>query len=332
MRGRFRRRFASSATFVMNGVPAQSLFMLSFDHRGSFKHEVMGIVSDPTERERIRVSGLKMLIYEGLRRAIAEGAPGESCGLLVDEEFGAAIAHSARGEGLTLAMPVERSGQDEFDFEYGEEFGEHVEMFDPDFVKVLVRYNPEGDAKLNRRQTARLVRLSEWLGARNRDLLFELLVPATADQRERAGGEEDAYDRDLRPDLVVRAIAQLQDAGVEPSIWKIEGMEAREDCERAVERAQMGGRDHVRCVVLGRGASLDHVAHWLQEAAPVNGYVGFAIGRTIWLEALSQHVAGRLASDAAIGEIAANYRRMIDVYTSAAVGTSQHSSHDQRRG
>ena len=315
---------------MMIVAAAHPLYMLSFDHRGSFKHELMGIVGQPTEQDRIRVSGLKTLIYQGLRRAIAQGAPRDSCGLLVDEEFGADIARSARGERLALAMPVERSGQDEFDFEYGEEFGEHVEMFDPNFAKVLVRYNPEGDAKLNSRQAARLVRLSQWLSARNRALLFELLVPATADQRERVCGEERAYDRDLRPDLVVRAIAQLQDAGVEPSIWKIEGMEAREDCERAVEQAQMGGRGHVRCVVLGRGASLDRVAQWLQEAAPVNGYVGFAIGRTIWLEALSQHVSGRLASDAAIEEIAANYRRMIDVYASAAAGTSRHSSYGQR--
>jgi myo-inositol catabolism protein IolC len=315
----------------MNVVPVQPLYMLSFDHRGSFKHELLGIDGEPTEQERIRVSSLKTLIYEGLRRAIAEGAPRERCGLLVDEEFGADIARSARGERLALAMPVERSGQDEFDFEYGETFGAHVEMFDPDFAKVLVRYNPEGDARLNRRQTARLVYLSQWLAARSRALLFELLVPATANQRNRVGGDVRAYDRDLRPDLVVRAIAQLQDAGVEPSIWKIEGMEAREDCEKIIEQAQTGGRDHVRCVVLGRGASLDQVAHWLQEAAPVTGYVGFAIGRTIWLEALSQHVSGRRTSDEAIEEIATNYRRMIDVYASAAAaGTSQHSSYGQR--
>ena len=136
--------------------------------------------------------------------------------LLVDEEFGAEIARSARRDAFTLAMPVERSGQDEFDFEFGEKLGEHVEAFDPDFAKVLVRYNPDDDAELNRRKGGRLARLSGWLRANDRKFLFELLVAATPDQLDQVGGGQDAYDRDLRPDLVVRAIAQLQAADVEP--------------------------------------------------------------------------------------------------------------------
>ncbi len=303
----------------MTAGEQQRLYILSFDHRGSFKKGLMGIAGDPTQAERQRISELKTLIYEGFARAIARDAPRDACALLVDEEFGADIARVARREHFTLAMPVERSGQDEFDFEFGEHFGEHVEAFDPDFAKVLVRYNPDGDAELNARQAGRLARLSGWLRANNRKFLFELLVPATPGQDAQVDGDQDAYDRDLRPELMVRTLAELQGAGVEPDIWKIEGLEAREDCERAVAQARAGGRGHVNCVVLGRGASLDRVGHWLQVAAPVAGYVGFAIGRTIWLNALSEHVGGRLEREAAIEEIAADYRRMIDVYNAAAV-------------
>ncbi|HEY5193967.1 MAG TPA: DUF2090 domain-containing protein [Solirubrobacteraceae bacterium] len=305
----------------MSARADQRLYILSFDHRGSFKKGLMGITGVPTEGERQRISELKTLIYEGFTRAVADGARRAACGLLVDEEFGADIARSARREHFTLAMPVERSGQDEFDFEFGQDFGEHIEAFDPDFAKVLVRYNPDGDTELNHRQAGALARLSGWLRANDRKFLFELLVPATAGQLDQVGRDQDAYDRDLRPDLVVRTLAELQDAGVEPDIWKIEGLEASADCERAVTQARAGGRDHVTCVVLGRGANLDRVAHWLTVAAPVEGYVGFAVGRTIWLEALSEHVAGRLERDAAIEQIAANYRRMIDVYAGAAAGT-----------
>jgi myo-inositol catabolism protein IolC len=301
---------------------SQRLHMLSFDHRGSFEKGLMEIAGIPTQEQRQRISQLKTLIYEGFTRAIARGAPREACGLLIDEEFGTDIARSARRQHFTLAMPVERSGQEEFDFEFGEDFAEHVEAFDPDLAKVLVRYNPDGDAELNRRQTVRLERLSRWLHANGRRLLFELLIAATAEQLDQVGGAQDAYDRDLRPELVVRTLAELQHAGVEPDIWKIEGLEAREDCERAVAQARAGGRDGVSCVVLGRGADLDRVAHWLTVAAPVDGYQGFAVGRTIWLDALSEHLAGRLERDAAIEQIAANYRQMIDVYVSAAAGTS----------
>ena len=302
----------------MTAGSGRLLYMLSFDHRGSFEKGLMGIAGEPTPTERQRISELKALIYQGFTRAIADGAPREHCAVLVDEEFGSDIARSARREPYTLAMPVERSGQDEFDFEFGEHFGEHVEEFDPDFAKVLVRYNPDGDAELNRRQAVRLARLSGWLRANERKFLFELLVPATAYQSERVAGDQSVYDREMRPDLVVRAIAQLQDAGVEPDTWKIEGLEAREDCERVVRQARLGDRDQVTCVVLGRGANLDRVANWLQEAAPVAGYVGFAIGRTIWLDALSEYVAGRLERDATIEQVAANYRQMIDVYSTAA--------------
>jgi myo-inositol catabolism protein IolC len=305
----------------MTGRASQRLYMLSFDHRGSFKKGLMEIAGVPTQEQRQRISQLKTLIYEGFTRAIARGAPRESCGLLIDEEFGTDIARSARREGFTLAMPVERSGQEEFDFEFGEDFAVHVEAFDPDLAKVLVRYNPQGDTELNDRQARALARLSGWLRANDRKFLFELLIPATAQQLAGVDGDQDTYDRDLRPDLVVRTLAELQDAGVEPDIWKIEGLEAREDCERAVARARAGGRDQVTCVVLGRGADLDRVAHWLTVAAPVEGYVGFAVGRTIWLDALSEHVAGRLERDAAIEQIAANYRQMINVYANATAGT-----------
>ncbi|MEO8967384.1 MAG: DUF2090 domain-containing protein, partial [Solirubrobacteraceae bacterium] len=154
----------------------------------------------------------------------------------------------------------------------------------------------------------------------DRKFLFELLVPATAAQLEQVAGDQDAYDRDLRPALVVGTLEQLQAAGVEPHIWKIEGLEVRADCERVVAQAQAGGREDVRCVLLGRGADLARVAHWLKIAAPVKGYIGLAIGRTIWLEALTEHLAGRLERDAAITQIAANYRQMIDTY--AAAGTA----------
>jgi myo-inositol catabolism protein IolC len=314
----------------MSSCAADPLYILSFDHRGSFKKGLMGIAGEPTPEERQRISALKSLIYHGFQRAIAHGAPRESCGALIDEEFGTEIAHAARSEGFILAMPVERSGQDEFDFEFGDEFAEHIEAFDPEFAKVLVRYNPDGDAELNRRQAERLARLSGWLHGHDRKFLFELLVPATAAQLNRVADDQDAYDRDLRGALVVRTLAELQDAGVEPHIWKIEGLEAREDCERVVDQAQAHGRKAVRCVVLGRGADLPRVAHWLKLAAPVAGYVGLAIGRTIWSEALSEHQAGRLEREAAITRIAANYRHMIDVYADAAVSAREHSAHAAR--
>jgi myo-inositol catabolism protein IolC len=259
-----------------------------------------------------------MLIFEGFREAIAQGAPREAAGLLVDEQFGADIARQAKQEGLVFAMPVEKSGQEEFDFEYGQDFGTHIEEFDPTFTKVLVRYNSEGDAGMNERQSARLKELGEWLHERGRKFLFELLVPAEPAQLEQVGGDSDRFDKELRPGLMLQSIRELQDAGIEVDIWKIEGLDAREDCQRIAEQVHSGGRDNVACVVLGRGANDEAVMHWLRQGAGVPGYVGFAIGRTIWWDSLKGFLGGDVDRTAAAKQIAQNYQRMIDVYSSAS--------------
>ena len=297
------------------------LFILAFDHRGSFQKKMFGIQGDPTPEETATIADAKHLIYEGLAKATERGADATATGALVDEQFGGDIPAQAKAKGLKLAMPVEKSGQNEFDFEYDEDFGQHILDFDPDFSKVLVRYNPDGDAGMNERQTARLKRLSDWLHENGRKFLFELLVPAEEAQLASVGGDTDRYDAELRPELMRRAIAELQDAGIESDVWKIEGVDTREDAERIAAQTRAGGRDGVVCVLLGRGANDDKVDHWLRQAAPVEGFVGFAIGRSIWWDALKAFLDGSLGRDAASDQIAANYLRFVDVYTSAEAGS-----------
>jgi myo-inositol catabolism protein IolC len=289
----------------------ERLYILAFDHRGSFEK----MVGNPE-----LVPGAKRLIWEGFQRAVDEGAPKECSGILVDAQYGAEIAREAKAGGYKLAMPCEKSGQKEFDFEYGDAFGEKIEEFDPDFTKVLVRYNPEGDAALNERQTGRLRMLSEWLHERHRKFLFELLVPAEPAQLERVGGSEDRYDSELRPQLMMEAILQLQNGGVEPDIWKIEGLDDRETCREIAQLVRRDGRDRVSCVVLGRGASDAKVDDWLRAGSGVEGYIGFAIGRSIFVESVKAYAADSQGfdRDAAAERIASNYRRFIEVYEGAA--------------
>jgi myo-inositol catabolism protein IolC len=292
----------------------QPLYVLAFDHRGSFQKKFFGVAGEPNAEETVRICDAKRVIYEGAVRALGEGVDAASAGVLVDEQFGSDIARDAKASGLALAMPVEKSGQDEFDFQYGEDFGGHIETFDPSFSKILVRYNPEGDQETNERQAARLKRLGEWLHANGRRYLFELLVPATPSQIEAAGGDEDRWDSEERPKLMKAAIEELQAAGVEPDIWKIEGIDRREDCEMISATTRAGGRDGVACVVLGRGADDAKVDHWLKMGSGVPGYIGFAIGRSIWWDPLKAFVDGNLGREEAAKQIAANYRRFIDVY------------------
>jgi myo-inositol catabolism protein IolC len=296
------------------------LYILAFDHRGSFQKKMFGIEGEPTAEQTEQISDAKHLIFEGMLKAVEAGVDPRVTGVLVDEQFGAPknIPGEAKQRGLLLAMPVEKSGQNEFDFQYDEQFGEHIEQFDPDFSKVLVRYNPDGDAEMNNRQSERLKRLADWLHEHDRKFLFELLVPAEEHQLEQVGGDTDRYDAELRPELMRRTIVEFQDQGVEADIWKIEGIDTQEDCDRIARTARRDGRDGVVCVVLGRGADDAKVDHWLRQGAPVEGYAGFAIGRTIWWDALKGFLDGNLEREEAAQRVADNYLRFVQVYDEAA--------------
>ena len=295
----------------------KKLYILAFDHRGSFQKKFFGIEGEPDPEQTAMIADAKHLIFEGMQRAVAEGADASVTGVLVDEQFGGSVPEEAKAQGLKLAMPAERSGQNMFDFQYGDDFGEHIESFDPDFTKVLVRYNPEGDASENKEQIGKLKRLSDWLHSKQRKFLFELLVPAETAQLQSVDGSTERYDSELRPDLMRRTIAEIQDAGIEVDIWKIEGVDERSDCEMLAAQARTGGRDGVVCVVLGRGANDAKVDHWLEQAAPVDGFVGFAIGRSIWWNPLKEYVDGKIERSAGAQQIAANYLRFVEVYKRA---------------
>jgi myo-inositol catabolism protein IolC len=291
------------------------LYILPFDHRGSFETKLFGWHGKLTAGQTVEIAAAKQVIYDGFKAALAAGVQKDKAGILVDEQFGAAILHDAAKRGYSTACPAEKSGQHEFDFEYGDEFAKHIEAFNPTFCKVLVRYNPEGDKALNQRQAARLKRLSEFLQSNGRSrFMFELLVPPEVAELEELAGDKKAYDRELRPRLMVQAIRELQDAGVEPDIWKIEGLDRREDCVKIVTAARLNGRDNVGCIVLGRGEDDRKVREWLATAARVPGFIGFAVGRTTFWDPLVDHRAQKITRDTAVARIAASYREWVNEF------------------
>jgi myo-inositol catabolism protein IolC len=291
------------------------LYVQPFDHRGSFETKMFGWQSPLSDAQTAEIAAAKRVIYDGFLAALAGGVPKEKAAILVDEQFGAAILRDAAANNIATACPAEKSGQHEFAFEYGEDFARHIEAFDPTFCKVLVRYNPEGDGALNKRQAARLKRLSDFLASRGRSrFMFELIVPAEKVQLDRLGGDKKAYDLELRPRLMIEAIQELQDRGVEPDIWKLEGLDRREDCERIVAAARAGLRHTVGCIVLGRGEDDRKVREWLSVAATVPGYIGFAIGRTVFWDPLVAWRSKQATREETVAEIARRYREFVDLF------------------
>ncbi|HUN86950.1 MAG TPA: DUF2090 domain-containing protein [Terracidiphilus sp.] len=297
---------------------SRPLYILPFDHRGSFETKMFGLHEPLTSEQTAQIATAKQVIYDGFKAAVAGGVPRENAGILVDEQFGAAILRDAAAQGFHFACPAEKSGQEEFDFEYGEEFAAHIEKFHPTFSKVLVRYNPEGDPALNKRQADRLRRLSEYLQAAGRSLfMFELLVPPEKAQLDKVKGDKSAYDLQLRPGLMVRTMHELQDAGVEPDVWKIEGLDRREDCESMVAAARRDGRSNVGCIILGRGENEQKVREWLAVAAGVDGFIGFAVGRTDFWDPLVAWRSGKSTREEAVAQIAGHFREFAGIFDSA---------------
>ncbi|AOB32668.1 IolC myo-catabolism protein [Bordetella sp. H567] len=295
----------------------QALYLLPFDHRNSYVKSMFNFKPPLTAAQQAQVEDSKQLIYEGFLKAAEGGLPKEHAGILVDEEFGTPILRDARKRGYVTALSVERSGSDEFHFEYGDDYADHIEEFDPTFAKVLVRYNPQDDDAMNQRQAGRLRRLSEYCRGANRRLMFELLVPATEAQMSTVNGDKEAYDLRLRPNLMIEAMRALQEAGVEPDVWKIEGLDRREDCERVVEQARRGGRHRVSCIVLGRGADDSKVRGWLETAATVPGFIGFAVGRTSFFSAVADYEAKKASRDEAAQRIGTQYAQWVDIFERA---------------
>ena len=294
----------------------KQLLVLPFDHRTSFQEKLFGIKGTPTAEQVKYIGSFKMMIYEGFEKAVRTGLPKEIMGILVDEQFGAEVIQRAKAGGFTVSIAAEKSGQDEFDFEYSD-YAAHIEKHSPDLVKVLVRYNPEADTQLNHRQALKLSELSKYLDRAARKFMFELLVPATPEQLEKCKGDKALYDRELRPSLMVRAIQDLQKAGVEADIWKLEGLDRKEDFEKVCTAARAGGRESVACIVLGRGESEAKVREWLRVGANVKGVVGFAVGRTVFWEPLKSFKENKITREQAIDQMAKTYGDLCKLWLEA---------------
>jgi myo-inositol catabolism protein IolC len=287
------------------------IYILAMDHRDSLAKQVYGIAGDLTPEQSARISAGKTLVFEGAAAALGDLPATGRPGVLVDERYGSAVARAARERGFALIMPIERSGRPFFELEFGDlgtsTWLEHVEAFDPDYVKVLLRDNPEFDAKDRQAQQEHMAQVGQELRKAGRKLIIELLVPATGAQKETGS---DAYDRDVRPALTEQLIREFHAAGVEPEIWKLEGFETADAAEKVAAVTREGQRDDVRCIVLGRNSSQEHLDTWLRTAAPVEGFAGFAIGRSIWEQPLIDQLAGKISEEelrAAVGASFAHY-------------------------
>ena len=294
---------------------SQDLYILAFDHRGTITKGLLGVEGrEPTQDEANKVSEMKQIIFDGFLKANEYGITGGDPAILVDETFGLEVQQKAKEMNIKFAAPVEKSGQKVFDFEYGDQFGEKINEVGADFVKILVRWNPDDEEEIRETQGNRIKELSDWLTENDKKFLLEFLVPATEEQLASVENDQARYDSEIRPKLAVKVVEEMRERGADPDIWKIEGLDTPEDCEKVAHAIRTGDREDVIAVVLGRGASDEKVNEWLRAGSSVEGYKGFAIGRSIFWEALKGFHEGEKSREEAVEEIAQSYLGFLSVY------------------
>ena len=294
---------------------SQDLYILAFDHRGTITKGLLGVEGrEPTQYEANKVSEMKKIIFDGFLKANEYGITGGDPAILVDETFGLEVQQKAKEMNIKFAAPVEKSGQKVFDFEYGDQFGEKINEVGADFVKILVRWNPDDEEETRETQGNRIKELSDWLTENDKKFLLEFLVPATEEQLASVENDQARYDSEIRPKLAVKVVEEMRERGADPDIWKIEGLDTSEDCEKVAHAIRTGDREDVIAVVLGRGASDEKVNEWLKAGSSVEGYKGFAIGRSIFWDALKGFHEGEKSREEAVEEIAQSYLGFLSVY------------------
>ncbi len=293
----------------------KNLFILPFDHRSSFA-KLFGFTNPQlNSKEKEIITGGKEIIYMAFEKTLSLGISKEQAAILIDEEYGDKIIHDAINKDYNVILTTEKSGQKEFAFEYADEFGKHIDKYKPKFVKALIHYNPNDDPLSKMRQQQKLEILSNYCHQNYYKFLLEVLVTPTEQQLQNAGGNTQRYDTEVRPNLTVKVIEELQNANVEPDIWKIEGMENEDSYKIVILQAHKEGRQDVGIVILGRAENQGKVEKWLKVGSKIQGIIGFAVGRTVFWEPLTEYKNGNIDKNTAIENISNNFLHFYNIFT-----------------
>lgn len=270
----------------------KNLFILPFDHRSSFAKMFGFTNANLTLEGKNVIISAKKLIYQAFKKSVSESISKEQAAILIDEEYGDKIIRDAISQDYNVILTTEKSGQETFDFEYGKNFGEHIEKYKPTFTKALIRYKPNADWT-----TLRI--LSDYCHGHGYKFLLEMLIGLSVPNAQN----------------LISAINELRDKGIEPDVWKLEGMENKNDYEYVVAKIQEGERQSVGLIILGRGENKKKVEQWIRLGRDVKGVIGFAVGRTVFSEPLVNFFDGKITREETINTIAKNYNHFYTIFT-----------------
>ncbi len=269
------------------------LFILPFDHR-SFFVNLLGFNKKVDKNGKQTISNIKKVIYDGFLYAYKNSKFKQFMGVLIDECYGENIIRDAKKKKIILSVSTEKSGQDVFDFEYGKDFKKHILKFKPSFVKILIRYDYK---KSNKIQLEKMKILYDFCKKNKFDLLLELLTPNTKNKSF----------------FTERAVSEILSYKIFPEIWKIEGYEKKSDWSKIIKSIKIYS-NNPKIIMLGRGESKEMLKKWIKSAKGFKEIIGFAVGRTIFLEPIKDFYKNKITRDVAIKRIGKNYLDIINLW------------------
>ncbi len=284
----------------------ETLLILPSDHRSSLARDLLGATGELTNDQKKKMSLFRDIVYSGEIKVVRKYSNRKDFGVLFDEEFGSKVIKKAKRFGVVVAIPVEASGKKELELDYGDDFGQHIKKMNPDYVKVLIRYNPS-NKKINLRQLKILKKIDKFCRANDYKVMLELLVPATKNDLKKFGSQEN-YDKKLRLEKSIKAISEMREV-IKVEIWKLEWF-SRSGWNKV---ARVIGDDE-RMIMLGRGGNKQQVKKWLIDATSCKKVIGFAIGRTIFLQSLKDFVGKKITKRQAIDKIAGNFDFFVNIW------------------
>lgn len=282
----------------------KNLYILPFDHRSSFFKNILGVKEIPVKSDLELAKKLKKIIFDGFLLSLKDFKDKSDFAILVDEKTGNNVLSEAKKQKIKICLPVEKSGQ-LFDFEYGKNFGEHIKKIQPDFVKALVRYNPD-NVLINKKQLEKISQLSDFCKKEKYHLLIELLVPPTSADLKKYGAKN--YEQKIRFEKTIQAIDEIETVA-KPSIWKLEGF-SKPNWDKIVKHID----NRAQIIVLGRGEKDEQVRQWLKDAAQIKDIIGFAIGRTIFSESLKSYLNEEISDHEAALWIAVKFSFFVNFW------------------
>jgi len=269
------------ATTRRRDIP--SLMALACDHRVQLEDVAAKAGADPA-----RIRDFKVLAV----KAAAKVAAGRD-----------AMFEFARHRFAWLGRPVELPGSRPLRFEFSQDIGSQLTEWPVDHcIKCLCFYHPDDPEALKVEQQQKLRALFEAARKVGRELLVEIIA-----------GKHGKLDDTTIP----RALEELYALGIKPDWWKLEP-QASAGAWAKIEQVIVRNDPWCRGVVLlGLEAPQDELVAAFAATANAPIVKGFAVGRTIFINAAEQWLAGRMSDDEAIADMAARFEQLTEAWLAA---------------